>query len=82
MLDSKRIKTDERRNRMYKYDKLRGRIVEKFGSQNNFANALETTTVTVSKKMTGKTGFSQEDIEQWSELLDIEQSEYGAYFFT
>lgn len=66
----------------YRYDKLRGRIVEKFGSQSNFAKALETTTITVSNRMTGKTGFSQEDIELWSQMLDIEQSEYGAYFFT
>ena len=61
----------------YRYDKLRGRIVEKYGSQNKFAKALNTTTITVSNRMTGKTGFSQEDIEQWSEMLDIEQSEYG-----
>ena len=66
----------------YTYNKLRGRIVEMFGSQNNFAKALETTTVTVSNRMTGKTGFSQEDIELWAEKLSIEQSEYGAYFFT
>lgn len=66
----------------YRYDKLRGRIVEKFGSQNKFANALDTTTITVSNRMTGKTGFSQEDIEQWSQMLDIDPSEYGAYFFT
>ena len=66
----------------YTYNKLRGRIVEKYGSQNKFADALKTTTITVSNRMTGKTGFSQEDIEQWSKLLEIEQSEYGAYFFT
>lgn len=65
----------------YKYNKLRGRIIEMYGSQTKFANALDTTKISVSNRMTGKTGFSQEDIEKWSHLLEIDQSEYGAYFF-
>lgn len=66
----------------YSYNKLRGRIVEKYGSQRKFANVLNISITSMTNKMTAKTGFSQEDIETWSELLDIDQSEYGAYFFS
>ncbi len=67
----------------FTYDKLRGRIVEKYGTQEKFAEALGTSTVTISRKMSGKVGFSQKDIEEWSspDKLDIEKTEYGAYFF-
>ena len=66
----------------YKYDRLRGRIVEKYGSQEEFAKVIGISSNSMSKKMNGKTGFSQKDIIKWSELLDISKSEYGEYFFT
>lgn len=66
---------------MYKYNKLRGRIIEKFGSFGCFAKEIGLSNNSLSKKLTGKTGISQEDIEKWSDLLDIETSEYGVYFF-
>ena len=59
----------------YSYDKLRGRIIEKYGSQERFAEALGISTNSLSKKMTGKTGFSQKDIVEWSRLLQIDKSE-------
>lgn len=66
----------------YSYRKLRGRIIEKFGSQDNFAKVLEISKNSLSKKLNCKSGFSQADITKWSELLDIDSSEYGVYFFT
>lgn len=66
----------------YEYNKLRGRIIEKYGTQENFAEAIGLSTNSMSRKMTGKSGFSQEDIELWSEKLEIKQAEYGEYFFT
>ena len=65
----------------YSYDKLRGRTVERYGSQEKYAEVLGISTNSLSKKMTGKTGFSQKDIVLWSELLEISKSEYGEYFF-
>ena len=65
----------------YSYDKLRGRIIEKYGSQERFAEALGISTNSLSKKMTGKTGISQKDIVEWSRLLQIDKSEYSEYFF-
>ena len=66
----------------YSYDKLRGKIIEKYGSQENFAKELNLSSNSISKKMTGKTGFSQKDIVEWSKLLEIEPADYNEYFFT
>lgn len=66
----------------YKYRKLRGRIVEKFGCIRNFSKEVGLSTVNISRKLNGKSGFSQSDMDAWAKLLDIELSEYGVYFFT
>lgn len=65
----------------YKYAKLRGRIVEKFGTIRAFADEIGMTTAGMSKKLTGKAGFSQQDIENWAYKLDIPKNEYIDYFF-
>lgn len=64
------------------YRRLKGRIVEKYGTQEQFAKALDVSTNSLSLKMNGKTGFSQRDIERWRALLDITTDEIGDYFFT
>ncbi len=66
---------------VYEYRKLRGRIVEKYGSQRAFSEKLGDSYVAVSNHMRGISGFSQEDIVKWSEALEIKPEEYGAYFF-
>lgn len=66
---------------MYEYRKLRGRIVEKCGSQRAFSEKVGASYVVVSNHLRGLSGFSQEDIVKWSEALDIKPEEYGAYFF-
>jgi len=65
----------------YNYNKLRGRIVEKYGSQEKFSNAVGISSVAISKKMRSITGFSQDDIVRWSALLDIDLKEVSEYFF-
>lgn len=65
----------------YEYRKLKGRIVEKYGTMAAFAEALGLSKQSLSLKMTGKVGLSQEDIEQWSELLDIKLEDYGIFYF-
>lgn len=64
-----------------RYKKLRGRIVEKYDSIARFSEELLISTVAVSKKLNGKTGFSQNDMMLWGDLLDIKMEEYGLYFF-
>lgn len=66
----------------YKYNKLRGRIIEKFGSQEAFSKEIGLSSTSMSLKMTGQTGFSQSDIRLWSEHLDIKTEDIGDYFFT
>lgn len=65
----------------YKYAKLRGRIVEVFGTIQRYSDVLGLSYVSVSNKLNGKTGFSQEDIEKWADLLHIEPVYYHEYFF-
>jgi len=64
----------------YDYSKLRGRIVEKFGTYAAFFKMLDITDVQASKKLNGKAGFSQDDMVEWSKLLDIEIGDIGIYF--
>ena len=63
------------------YNKLRGRIVEKYGSATAFADAVGLTKQTVSCKLVGKIGFSQKDIATWCESLDIPAEEIPLFFF-
>lgn len=65
----------------FRYSKLRGRIVEKFGTFTNFAKALNTHINVVSRKLNGRNAFTTADIEKWSKLLDISINEIGEYFF-
>ena len=65
----------------FEYNKLRGRIIEKYGTQGKFAEALGVTETTISRKMNMASGFSKEDIVKWSELLNISTDEIGIYFF-
>ena len=65
----------------FEYRKLRGKIIEAFGSYGNFAEALNISAVTVSNKLCCKTQFSQDDICDWCKALSIPLEEAGAYFF-
>ena len=65
----------------YPYNKLRGRIIEKFATQEEFARKIGISKNSLSLKMNGKTSFSQNDIIKWSELLEIDANEIGQYFF-
>ena len=62
--------------------KLRGRIIEKFGSYRAFARAIGKSEQTVNTKLSGKSGFSDENIIEWSNALDIALEEVGAFFLT
>ena len=66
----------------FRYRKLSGRINEVYGTRKKFAERIGISTVAVSNKMTGKSAFSQKDIERWADALSIEPPEYGSYFFT
>lgn len=64
------------------HSKLRGRIVEKYGTYKNFAKAIGTSEQTVNAKLSGKSGFSEGNIVAWSNALEIREEEVGAFYFT
>ena len=66
---------------MKPFAKLRGRIVEIFGTQRRFAEELGKTEQTVIAKLSGKMSFTMTDIQEWSRLLRIPLEEIGIYFF-
>ena len=67
---------------LYDYSKLTGRIIEKFGSRAAFARSAGTTLHSVSKKLNNAAKLSQDDIFLWSEILEIDDADIRAYFFT
>lgn len=61
--------------------KLRGRIVEKFGTQAKFADAMGLSARTMSQKMTGGIDWKQSEILKACGLLGISDHEMSMYFF-
>ncbi|WP_069286081.1 DUF739 family protein [Aerococcus urinaeequi] len=66
----------------FDYSKLRGRIVEKFGSVEKFAEAMGLSKASMSMKLNNGVSFTQTQIPQACFLLDIKSEEVGRYFFT
>lgn len=64
------------------YAKLRGKIKEKFGSQDSFAAAMEMNRSTLSLKLNGKSDWTRKEIEKSCFLLQIPAVDVYAYFFT
>ena len=62
-------------------NKLRGRIVEIFGSQAGFAEALGQQPATVSRKLNELRDLRRSEIEEWARLLKIRPDEIPKYFF-
>jgi transcriptional regulator with XRE-family HTH domain len=70
-------------NRMaFDYSKLKGRIVEKYGNQCEFAKALGCSERTLSLKMNGKVPWKQPEIISAMRLLELENENIQEYFFT
>ena len=62
----------------FDYSKLRGRIIEKCGTLENFANAVNISNHTISKYLNNKIPWKQTNIE----VLEIPPEELSLYFFT
>ena len=65
----------------FKYDKLKGRIKEKYGTQENFAKAIGKTLTTTSFKINGKRLWNQDEIINAIVLLDLSKDDSVEYFF-
>lgn len=66
----------------FDYSKLKGRIIEKFGTQYKFAKANNISDRSMSLKLKNEIGLSQDEILRWCNLLEIEKKEIPLYFFT
>lgn len=66
----------------FDYSKLRGLIVEKYGSQSALAAEIPISENQLSAYMTGNRRFTTRLIDRISVLLDIEPADIGIYFFT
>lgn len=64
-----------------RYSKLRGRITEKGKTQAEIAREIGISPQAMSYKMNGKIGFSQKDIIKICDILDIDLSNVGSFFY-
>lgn len=65
----------------FNYNKLRGKIVEVFGYQNEFAKAMGWSERTLSLKMNGKRPWKQTDIMKALKVLNLSETDVQEYFF-
>ena len=65
----------------YNYGKLKGRIVEKCGTQKRFAELMSWAEKTNTSKLNNKITWTQDDIMKACNILDIPTSEIENYFF-
>lgn len=66
----------------FDYSKLRGKIVEVFGTQSACAKRLNVSERTLSLKLNGRIFFSQDDILRLSDALGLTECDIPIYFFT
>lgn len=66
----------------FDYSKLRGRIVEKYGSQSDFSKAIGCSERTLSLKMNGKISWKQSEMLKVLSLLGLSEEDIHDYFFT
>lgn len=67
---------------MFDYSKLRGKIREVFGTQQEFAKAMNISAATISDKLNNKTDWTQKEIDTIVNLLNIPKDRIPIYFFT
>lgn len=65
----------------FNFSKLRGRIVEKCGTLENFSKEMEITPTTLGKKLSGKSQWTCPEMVKACNVLDITGDEMTSYFF-
>ena len=64
------------------YRKLRGKIREVCGTQDEFAKRIGIGRVSLSQRLNNQLEFSQDEIFKTCEILSIDNEEITSYFFT
>ncbi|OTP10403.1 hypothetical protein A5844_002103 [Enterococcus sp. 10A9_DIV0425] len=65
----------------YDYSSLLGKIVEKYGTQFNFAIAMGLSERSISLKLNDKVPWKDNEIMKASKLLDLDMTDIHKYFF-
>lgn len=65
----------------FNYSKLRGRIVEKCGTQEEFAKRINKDRSSINLTLNNKRDFTQKEIVAACDVLDISSNDIGQYFF-
>lgn len=65
----------------YNYDKLNGKIREVFGTQDDFAKAINRSSTSINYKLNNKTKFTQDEISKSIEALHLLPEDIPLYFF-
>lgn len=65
----------------YNYDKLKGRIREKFGTQGGFAKVIGIGQSTLNLKLNNNAEWTQEEMIAAMVALDEDESRISEYFF-
>lgn len=66
----------------FDFSKLKGRIKEKFDTQERFAAELGVSVPALIKKLNNKSQFNQSEIDKSRILLEIPNDELDQYFFS
>ena len=64
------------------YSKLKGKIKEVYGTQDNFAKAIGISRVSLSLRLNNNLEFSQNEIARALLALDADQSQLIDFFYT
>ena len=64
----------------YDYSKLRGKIIEVFGNQEKFSEAIGLSDRSVNHRMQNNRDWTQSDIEKVCEVLNIDREDVHLYF--
>ena len=67
--------------KVFDYQKLRGKIKEEFGRQEDFAKAMNLSMTSLSAKLNNRVPFTQPEINKACELLYIPLEFIPVYFF-
>lgn len=67
---------------IFDYNKLNGKIKERFNNRNDFAKLINLSSNSLSKKLNNKVPFTSPEIYKIVEILGIEISEIPIYFYT
>lgn len=65
----------------YNYSKLRGKIIEKFGTLGEFSKAMGWSERTNGLKLSGRVEWKQNEIMTATRLLDVKSEDIDIYFF-